>query len=288
MTNPTSSDPRKDEYTARFRTIIDSSDEEETQEAAPSVRSTLDPKPVAPKKATAAPRPQTRRPVRAAPPPAANPPGVADSGQTSGTKRYGPAFWTVTGILSLIVNAVLIALLLILYGQLSKMNLQLQQMLSLKSLPLETVKGLYDNFVAMEGAHIQTEIPVSLEVPVQFDIQINQQVDVTLSERTPISGARVTLNTGGLNITDAPADIVLPAGTPLRLNLSLTVPVNRTITVNSNVPVDINLASTDLNVPFIGLQDVIEPLYCLLDPQALSPRGTLVCDEANTIRAPQP
>jgi hypothetical protein len=293
MTHPESSNPM--DSTDRFRIILHSPDVEEPDDFDAPARLEPDPEPAPPKLADAAPSPLSRLPARVvSSPPSAVPPPSAESdrdepsGQTSRKLRFGPAFWTVTGTLSLIVNVVLIAVLLILYGQLSKMNLQVQQLLALKSLPLETVKGLYDNFVSMENSHIVTEIPVALEVPVQFDIQIDQQVDVTLSEATPIRGARVTLNTGGLNITDAPANIVLPAGTPLRLNLSLTVPVNRMISVSSRVPVDITLAQTDLNAPFIGLQDVIEPLYCLLDPEAVTLRGTLVCDEAKTSRVPQP
>ncbi len=283
MTQPDSSNPEKDEHTARFRAIMDARGEE--PQPKPASRSVLDRLPARPKKATAAPGP-TPASRRADALPAAETSGESDSGQTSGKRRFGPAFWTVTGMLSLIVNAVLIAIVLILYGQLSKMDLQLKQLLTLKSLPLETVKGLYDNFVAMDNAHIVAEIPVSLVVPVQFDLQINQQLDVILSQETSISGARVTLSTGTLSIDNALADIKLPAGTRLPITLALTVPVDRKVPVSLVVPVDIDLANTDLHAPFAGLQDVIEPLYCLLDPQALTPRGTLVCDEVEQDRIP--
>jgi hypothetical protein len=117
---------------------------------------------------------------------------------------------------------------------------------------------------------------------VQFDIQINQQTEVVLSQDTPINGARVTLNTGGLNITNAPANIVLPAGTRLPILLTLTVPVDKQVPVHLVVPVDINLALTDLGVPFTGLMDVLEPLYCLLDPEAVDSQGVLICEKAQT------
>ena len=53
------------------------------------------------------------------------------------------------------------------------------------------------------------------EIPVQFDLGIVQETTVVLSEDVTINGARVDLNTGGLNIYNAPATVVLPAGTNL-------------------------------------------------------------------------
>jgi hypothetical protein len=278
MTTPNSHDPNKDENTTRFRTILSANeDEEPPKQTPPPARSILDNLPHAPKKAEAAPEanpPKRRDQVKPAAPPR---PLKQDSDRPSGKRRFGPAFWTVTSILSLIVNAVLIALVLIMLGLVSRMNLKLTAVMQYTTLPETTVKGLYENFVKMDEAHIRTQIPVSAEIPVQFDIQINTQTEVVLSQDTPISQARVTLNTGGLNITNAPANIILPAGTRLPITLSLTVPVDKKVPVSMIVPVDIALSNTDLHEPFVGLQTVVLPLYCLLDAQATSPNGVLLC-----------
>lgn len=191
--------------------------------------------------------------------------------------KFAPAFWTIASTLSLIVNLILIVIILFLVSYVSQLNLQINQLMTYAKLPEDTVKGLYENFVLMDNAHIRTQIPVSLEVPVKFDISINTQTEVTLSQDTPISQARVTLSTGGLNITNAPANIVLPAGTRLPINLSLVVPVDKTVPVSLVVPVDIALKDTDLHTPFVGLQQVVQPLYCLLNPQATSNAGILLC-----------
>ena len=66
------------------------------------------------------------------------------------------------------------------------------------------LSGLYSNFEKMDRAHIKTEIPISTDIPVQFDIQINTQTNVVLSQDVTITGARVTLQTGGLEIVQAP------------------------------------------------------------------------------------
>lgn len=208
--------------------------------------------------------------------------GEVESARPSRKMRLAPAFWTIASTLSLTVNLILIIVLLFLLNYVSKLNLQVNELLSYASLPEDTVKGLYENFVLMDNAHIRTQIPVSLEVPVKFDIAINTQTEVTLSQDTTINQARVTLNTGGLNITNAPANIILPAGTRLPINLSLVVPVDKSVPVSLIVPVDIALRDTDLHTPFVGLQQVIQPLYCLLDPNATSNDGLLLCPPPTT------
>ena len=149
-------------------------------------------------------------------------------------------------------------------------------------MPVDTVSGLYNNFEKMNAAHIKTSIPYDTEIPVQFDIQINQQSEVVLSRDTPINGALVTLSTGGLEISNAPANIILPAGTRLPITLVMTVPVNKNVPVHLLVPVDIDLSTSELGVPFSGLMDVLEPLYCVLDPRAVDSQGVLICEKAGT------
>lgn len=209
--------------------------------------------------------------------PAVSTDGEVEPAPPSRQWRFAPAFWTIASTLSLIVNIILMVIILLLLNTVSKLNLQLSDALKYASLPEDTVKGLYENFVKMDNAHIRRNIPVSLEVPVKFDITINTQTEVVLSQDTPISQARVTLTTGGLNITNAPANIVLPAGTRLPINLSLVVPVDKTVPVSLVVQVDIPLNETDLHDPFTGLQTVVQPLYCLLDPKATSSAGILLC-----------
>ncbi len=177
---------------------------------------------------------------------------------------FGPPFWTVTGCLSLIVNAVLIAILLAVFPLLG--SLQIDPM----AIGSDVLGGLYTNFELMDDAHIVTEIKVNPEIPVQFDLSISEQTDVVLSEDVSINGALVTLQTGGLGIVRAPTNIVLPAGTVLPINLNLTVPVDKQVPVSLIVPVDIALDETDLHTPFVGLQEVIRPYYCLVEPMATS------------------
>ncbi len=163
-----------------------------------------------------------------------------------------PPFWTITGILSLIVNAVLIAVLIGLGSQL----FALKQIVS-----GQLIEGLYQNFVLMDQAHIRTVIPVRNQtVRANFTLHIQTPTTVRLSQDTLLSNAQVLrLNTGGLTIYNAPADIVLKAGSELPIVLDLEVPVDQEIPINLDVQVDIPLKDTDLHQPFTGLQQVLLP-----------------------------
>ena len=177
--------------------------------------------------------------------------------------KFLPAFWTFTGILSLIVNLVLIVILLIALGNLGVIQLTANDQIS------TLLGGLHTNFVKMDEAHIKTIIPIRQEIPVQFTLNVSGATTVVLTEDVTINNALVTVQTGGLNIVNAQATIVLRQGTPLPVNIQgLSVPVDQRLPVSFDVAVDIPLNQTDLHAPFLGLRQVVEPWYCLVEPNA--------------------
>ncbi len=169
--------------------------------------------------------------------------------------KFGPPFWTIASVISLTVNLILLVIIFVLGTQLFTLKSLIQD---------QVLGGLFENFVLMDQAHIKTTIPVTTSVPAKFDLQLNTNTMVILTEDTPINDARVNLYTGGLSITNAPANIVLPAGTQLPIALNLTVPVDQMIPVNLTVEVDIPLKDTELHKPFVGLQEVVRPYYKML------------------------
>lgn len=194
--------------------------------------------------------------------------------------RIGPIFWTVASVISLLVNiGTVIALIVIvqwLGGPKKTLALAQDQASGL-------LGGLYLNFVKMDAASIKTTIHVEKDIPVQFSLNVSGPTDVTLSRDVTITGALVTVNTGGLNINNARANIVLPAGTVLPITIqNLVVPVDKTVPAVLDVPVDIPLNHTELHEPFVGLQKVVEPYYCFLQPNAQL-NGINVCTGATTI-----
>jgi hypothetical protein len=171
--------------------------------------------------------------------------------------RFGPPFWTITGALSLVVNIILIVVLLSLASQLFALKKLVQEQL---------LGGLYENFVLMDQAHIRTSIPVNTNVPAKFDLPLQTNTVVILTEPTLLENATVaSLSTGGLTITNAPATILLAEGTRLPVALDIVVPVDQQIPVSLLVNVDIPLSQTDLHQPFVGLQETVRPYYLMLE-----------------------
>ena len=176
--------------------------------------------------------------------------------------RIAPAFWTVASLLSLGINIVLIVALLTVGRQLFTIKSAVDRQL---------LTGLQDNFALMDQAHIvttinvETTIQVQDTIPVVFDLPLQQETVVTLTQDTPIENVDILLN--GYWI---PTNIILPAGTPLSISLDLSVPVAQTVPVELSVPVslqvpvDIPLDQTELHTPFTGLQEVVSPYRMLL------------------------
>jgi len=193
------------------------------------------------------------------PPANAKPPQKKNPNASRGSRffwqgKFGPAFWTITGIFSIIVNVILIVALLIVGKNLFTLNKIVEEGL---------IGGLHSNFVAMDEATIITTVNVEDTIPVQFDLQVKTKTNVTLTEPTPIEGASVVIKTGILDI-NAPANIVLPAGLELPISMNITVPVDKEVPVSLTVPVNIPLNETELHDPFVGLQEVVEPYQVLL------------------------
>jgi len=213
------------------------------------------------------------QPVESAAPGPSQPPASNQANQAEQPSRmrrffwqgkFGPAFWTISSILSLIVNIILIIIVLVLVGQIFAIKQLVGDQL---------IDGLYQNFVKMDAARIQTTvivedtILVNDTIPVVFTLPLKQQTEVVLAQDAPIKKATVYLNGAPV-----PTDIVLKKGTKLNIFLDLNVPVNQTIPVTLKVPVklqvpvEIPLSNTELHEPFVGLQDVLVPYKSLLDP----------------------
>ena len=214
--------------------------------------------------------------VLPAPPPSVEAPPPAKPQHTRKEKSLR-TLWTITALISMTVNLVVIVLLaavLYLYSQ-NASSIVIPEGIDADT-PVNFLGGLYDNFQKMDEAHIKTDIVVEDTIPVQFDLTLNQPTVVTLTEAVTIYGAYVEINTGALNIS-APAVVTLPEGLDLPILLDLVVPVDTTIPVKLDVAVDIPLAKTDLHEPFVGLQEVVQPLYCLIAPDAISIHGDAIC-----------
>jgi hypothetical protein len=178
------------------------------------------------------------------------------------------AYWDVTATLSLIVNAILVVVLIVMSGQIR----------NLKSSVSGLLGGLYSNFAKMDQASIDTTISINTEIPLNFTLPVSQNTDVVLTGDVNIPNAYISINTGGININSR-ANVTLPAGTTLPITMNMGVPVQTTIPINMQLPVSIPLNQTGMHEPFTGLQTAILPFYCTLDKNAQYPEGTFICTE---------
>jgi len=191
--------------------------------------------------------------------------------------KFLPAFWTVAGIFSLVVNIILIAVL-VSFGH---------YFFELKAIVSEgLVGGMSDSLALMDKAHIVMTVPVETTVqlqddlPVVFDLSINENTQVTLAEDTRIPSAYIYLNN-----TAVLTDLDLPAGTPLNFTLNTTIPVSQSIPVDVTVPVsllvplDVAIGQTDLHQSIVGMQSAIEPYKGLMSSSFNSPEEIVVCKQ---------
>ncbi|MDO8754552.1 MAG: hypothetical protein Q7J80_11710 [Anaerolineales bacterium] len=269
MTDEPKGDPAK-----RMRKLLGNSSPMERLPKKDSNEISSFPKPRESEKANAFPEPSfsARDPQRISPASTQKRKPALDS--KSRIPNFGALLWNAASIISLTVNVFLMIVLIVLAIGLNRFGLSVSSMLGLGT---ELLGGLYGNFEKMDRAHITTNIEVSTTIPVKFDLLLNQQTNVVLSQDVTINNALVTVNTGGLNITRANTTIVLPQGTTLPVVLNLTVPVDTTVPVTLNVPVDIPMDKTQLHEPFTGLQEVLKPIYCLIKSNAVNLNGEPIC-----------
>jgi hypothetical protein len=169
---------------------------------------------------------------------------------------------------SLIVNAVLMVVLIIMGFQIKNLRSTVSGLLG----------GLYGNFVDMDSASINTTILVDAQVPMNFMLPIQQNTDLILTQSLAIPNAHIVINSGGLSI-NAQANITLPEGTTLPVGLNLAVPVQFTVPVTLQLPVNIPISQTGLHQPFTGMQDIVRSYYCTFNKDAQYPQGIYLCDD---------
>lgn len=209
--------------------------------------------------------------------PASVPGSGFDSTPGAGTSVWAPRFWTTASVISLTINVIMTIILIILVVSVYRLKLDMAKVMKASGALMDLPSGLYTNFEKMERASIETNVQVNTSIPIKFDLPLNQQTNVILAQDVIVNNATVTIDTGVVAITRANTTIVLPQGLSLPVTLNMMVPVNQEIPVTLNVPVNIALKDTKLNEPFVGLQDAIQPIYCIVRPEAVNMEGQPIC-----------
>ncbi len=166
------------------------------------------------------------------------------------------AFRNFAIIFSFIVNLVLVITLLIVAYLLFDIK---------NSIAEPLIDGLHSNFVAMDEATIYRTIPVEAEIPVNFDLLVQDNITVVLTQPVPLTANATFLLPGGGGSINGTVNLNLPAGMQLPIALVLNVPVREHIPVSLDVSVAIPLSETELHGPFVGLRQLLDPYVYGLD-----------------------
>ncbi|MCB9437889.1 MAG: hypothetical protein H6673_13010 [Anaerolineales bacterium] len=172
-------------------------------------------------------------------------------------RRFGRAFYNFAVFFSFIMNFVLVIVLIVVVQQIFMIKNGIAE-------PL--IDGLHGSFVGLNDAVIVTQIPVNDSIPIDFDLTVEDNTVVTLTDDVVINNVPAVffISGGGGTITGA-VNITLPEGAQLPVSLKLIVPVEQTIPIAINVPVNIPLEDTELSPAFQELRLLFEPFVLALD-----------------------
>ena len=150
-------------------------------------------------------------------------------------RKFWRAAIVLTLLVSMIVNLILIATVVILVNQVGAIKTT-----------LNSVLGELDSaFEGLGQAVIKDTIKINQQVPVRFDLPLQQDTVVTTRSPVPIS-TQATFSLGQFGSINGTVSLQLPTGTQLPVHLALTVPVSNSIPVVFDQPVSIPLAERGL------------------------------------------
>jgi len=159
----------------------------------------------------------------------------------------------LTLLTSMVINLILIVVVVILVNQVGAIKMT-----------LASVLGQLDSaFEGLGAASIHDTIKINQQVPVRFDLPLNQNTTVTTQAAVPIN-TQATFSLGQFGSINGVVSLQLPAGTQLPVHLELMVPVSNTIPVVFDQPINIPLAERGLGPVVAKLRSALGPLIKLV------------------------
>ena len=159
----------------------------------------------------------------------------------------------LTLLASMAINLILIVVVVILVNQVGAIKMT-----------LASVLGQLDSaFEGLGAASIQDTIKINHQVPVQFDLPLNQNTTVTTLAPVPIN-TQANFSLGPFGNINGVVSLQLPTGTQLPVHLELMVPVSNSIPVVFDQPINIPLAEKGLGPVVAKLRSALGPLIKLV------------------------
>ena len=117
----------------------------------------------------------------------------------------------------------------------------------------------------LESAVITRTIPISQTIPVRFDLPLDKNINVTLTDGVQLSRPTTFILPGGGGQINGTVYLALPRGLNLPVHMAMTVPVSQPLPVQMDVEVAIPLSETELGPVIEQLKDLLMPYMDLLD-----------------------
>lgn len=190
--------------------------------------------------------PASTAPAAGTPAPAAVQP---ETPRKSRPRKFWDAAKTITLIVSMFIDLILIVAVVILANQVGSIKMT-----------LNTVLGQLDSAFKDLGQVVITDtIKINQQVPVRFDLPLKQDTVVTTQAPVPIT-TQATFSLGQFGSINGTVSLQLPPGTSLPVHLEIMVPVSNTIPVVFNQPVRIPLAEKGLGSVVAKLRAALAPI----------------------------
>jgi len=168
--------------------------------------------------------------------------------------RLWNAFKNIAILFSFLVNIVLVIVVAILL-------LQADSIFSIKTEVAEPLLlDLDQAFAALAESTIQSTIYITDTIPVVFDIPLEQNTDVILTQPVPLNMPAQFMISGGGGTINGTVTMSLPQGQALPVVLRINVPVSTTVPVIVDAPVTIDVAEAGMGPAIEQLRAVFRPM----------------------------
>ena len=168
-------------------------------------------------------------------------------------RKFWDATKTLILITSMFVDLILIVAVIILANQVGAIKTTLNNVL-----------GQLDSaFEGLGQVVITDTIKINQQVPVQFELPLQQDTVVTTQAPVPLT-TQATFSLGQYGSINGVVSLQLPAGTRLPVHLDITVPVSNVIPVVFDQPIRIPLAEKGLGPVVAKLRAAVGPLIGLV------------------------
>ncbi|MBN2002603.1 MAG: hypothetical protein JXA21_04540 [Anaerolineae bacterium] len=181
-------------------------------------------------------------------------------------KKFWEAFKNFAIIFSFVVNIILVLVLLMSPVPLFMAKSQVAE-------PL--LVDLDSAFASLGETTINTLVNIQDTMPVVFDLPLNQNTDVILTQAVPLQAPASFILPGGGGSINGTVNLDLPEGMRLPVSLNMMVPVSTTIPVVMEVPVKIQLAEAGMGPAIEKLRAVFKPITGFLQSLPNSPKEVI-------------